>query len=492
MSILTKIKQCCKVAKPSITKGARHAMAACKAVGKACMAACRACKPVWRRAAVSCRKAWQHVGQPLWHYVGRPVWRYFLRPVGKGIYTFFKWIALALWFLVWPLRFLYRVFLRKRIRRLRRKWASAPPINRIDRYITGNFIGTYVFSILLIILVVIVFDYNEKIDKLSIAHNEMQVSWGRIFRDYYLTIIPYFINMFSALFVFISVIFFTTKLADRSEIIAMRASGMSFKRLLRPYFLSAAIIAIANLTLGSFIIPQSNKVRTKFENKYIKKDNKTQDYNLQLQVDTGVIAFFSEFNSENKSGTGFSLDRFQNKKLVSHLTALRIQYDTIAESRYHWHLYNYRIRHMRGMKESIISGMELDTIISIEPKDLLYTNKQQETMTTPELYEYIEKQRTRGSANLSSFEVEFHQRFASAFAAFILTMIGVSLSCEKRKGGMGFALGIGLILSFGYILFQTVTATFATNGSFPPMLAVWLPNILFSFIAFYLYRKTPK
>lgn len=491
MSIIGKIKYLFVVLSTAIGKGILRVGAALKPIAKAFRPIAKACKPMRRAFVRASRKTWQFLRRPL-QRCAKAVWRFFLRPVGKGIYTFFKWIGIGFWFLLWPLRFLYRITLRKRIQRLRRNWDSAPPVNRIDRYIITNFIGTYVFSILLIILVVIVFDYNEKIDKLTNAHNEMNVSWGMIFRDYYLTIIPYFINMFSALFVFISVIFFTTKLADRSEIIAMRASGMSFKRLLRPYFLSASIIAVVNLALGSFIIPQSNKIRTKFESTYIKKNSKTMDFNIQLQVDSGVIAFFSEFNSQNKSGTGFCLDRFQNKKLVSHLTALRIQYDTLAESRYHWRLYNYRIRKMKGMKESVTSGTEMDTVITVEPKDLLYTNKQQETMTTPELYEFIEKQRTRGSANLSTFEVEFHQRFASAFAAFILTVIGVSLSCEKRKGGMGFALGVGLILSFGYILFQTVTATFATNGNFPPMLAVWLPNILFSIIAFYLYRKTPK
>ena len=214
--------------------------------------------------------------------------------------------------------------------------------------------------------------------------------------------------------------------------------------------------------------------------------------NVQLQVDTGVIAFFSSFNIQTKSGSGFSLDKFRNKKLVSHLTALRVQYDTIADQRYQWRIYNYCIRQLRGMHEQITSGLELDTIIAVEPQDLLYTRNQQETMTTPEISEYIDKQRLRGSANVSTFEVEYHQRFASAFAALILTVIGVSLSSEKRKGGMGLSLGLGLALSFGYILFQTISASFATNGGWPPMLAVWIPNIIFSIVAFILYRRTPK
>ena len=380
----------------------------------------------------------------------------------------------------------------ERIERKREDWRNSPPINRIDRYLIKKFIGTYFFSIVLIIAIVIVFDFNEKIDKLTTANKEFGISWGRIFVDYYLNTIPYFANLFSSLFVFISVIFFTSKLADRSEIIAMRSNGMSFKRILRPYIISAVLIGLLNLVLGAYVIPHSNKIRTDFENQYIKKRQITIVDNVQLQVDTGVIAFFSSFNINTKSGSGFSLDKFRNKKLVSHLTALRVQYDTIADRRYQWHIYNYSIRELHGMHEKISSGVELDTIIVVEPRDLLYTRNQQETMTTPEISEYIDKQRMRGSANVSTFEVEYHKRFASAFAAFILTIIGVTLSCEKRKGGMGLSLGLGLALSFGYILFQTISASFATNGGWPPMLAVWIPNIIFSVVAFVLYRRTPR
>ena len=382
--------------------------------------------------------------------------------------------------------------IKERIERKREDWRNSPPINRIDRYLIKKFIGTYFFSIVLIIAIVIVFDFNEKIDKLTTANKEFGISWGRIFVDYYLNTIPYFANLFSSLFVFISVIFFTSKLVDRSEIIAMRSNGMSFKRILRPYIISAVLIGLLNLVLGAYVIPHSNKVRTDFENQYIKKRQITMVDNVQLQVDTGVIAFFSSFNINTKSGSGFSLDKFRNKKLVSHLTALRVQYDTIADRRYQWHIYNYSIRELHGMHEKITSGLELDTIIVVEPRDLLYTRNQQETMTTPEISEYIDKQRMRGSANVSTFEVEYHKRFASAFAALILTIIGVTLSCEKRKGGMGLSLGLGLALSFGYILFQTISASFATNGGWPPMLAVWIPNIIFSVVAFVLYRRTPR
>lgn len=359
---------------------------------------------------------------------------------------------------------------------------------RIDRYIIAKFLSTYIFLIVIIILIAIIFDFNEKIDKFTQSNASIQ----KILFDYYLNFIPYFSNLFSPLFVFIAVIFFTSKLADNSEIIAMKSAGMSFRRLLRPYMFSAAIIALTTFLLGAYVIPKGNIARVNFENTYIKKKNISSAENIQMQVDTGVVAYITHFDNKTKSGYGFSLDKFVNKKLVSHLTAQTIQYDTLSERRYSWTIRMYRIRTLQGMKEKIESGGKMDTIIMMEPSDFFYTNNQQETMTLPQLDEFIDKQTLRGAAGVSTFEVEFYKRFAMPFAAFILTIIGVSLSCEKRKGGMGTSIGVGLALSFSYILFQTVSATFATNAGWPPMLSVWIPNILFAIIAFVLYKKTPK
>lgn len=374
------------------------------------------------------------------------------------------------------------------ISKLRKKWDEHPLLTRLDRYIIKKFLGTFIFILFLIIVVVIVFDFNEKIDKFTSSH----APWQKIFFTYYLNYIPYFANLFSPLFVFIAVIFFTSKLADNTEIIAMRSNGMSFRRLLKPYMISAALIAIVSFILGAYIIPHSNITRINFESKYIKKQEISIVENVQLQVDTGVVAYIGTYNNKTKVGLNFSLDKFVNKKLVSHMTAMRIQYDTISDVRYRWKIYEYRIRKLRGMHEVITSGRQMDSIISMEPADLIYTRNQQETMTMPELDDFIQKQRLRGSTNVSIFEVEYHKRIAAAFAAFILTLIGVTLSCEKRKGGMGLSLGLGLALSFSYILFQSVSSTFAINAGWPPMLSVWIPNIIFLFIAFYLYRRTPQ
>ncbi|MCF0198106.1 MAG: YjgP/YjgQ family permease [Bacteroidaceae bacterium] len=364
-----------------------------------------------------------------------------------------------------------------------------PLLKRLDTYIIGKFLGTYFFSILLIISIVVVFDYNEHIDRLT----QNNAPWQEIVFDYYLNFVPYYANMFSALFVFISVIFFTSKLADNSEIIAMISAGVSFRRLMRPYLISATLIAILTFFLGSEIIPRGSVSRLAFENQYMrKKKNATYADNVQMQVDTGVIAFIEHFDGPSKTGYHFSLDKFENKKLVSHLTATSITYDSLANERFHWHLNNVTIRDLKGMREYISHKQSIDSLIIMEPQDFLFTRNLQETMTNSELLDYIDRQRIRGTGNVKAFLVEYYKRFASCIAAFVMTIIGASLSSRKRKGGMGFALGIGLVLSVAYAFLQGIAAGFATNANVPPLLAVWLPNILYIIIAIYLYKKAPR
>ena len=359
-------------------------------------------------------------------------------------------------------------------------------VRRMDRYIIGKFLGTYFFAIALIISIAVVFDINEHIDKF--ITNEAPIS--AIIFDYYLNFIPYFSNLFSPLFVFIAVIFFTSKMAENSEIIAMMSTGMSFRRMLRPYMISAAIIAALTYGLGAYVIPKGNVSRVAFENKYKRKKKPEYVRNVQLEVDNGVIAYMERYEGYNKTAYRFSLDKFVDKKLVSHLTARSATYDTTSVHK--WTLKNYTIRELNGMRETITKGERLDTIIAMEPQDFLITKGQQQTMTSAELDEYIAKQKKRGFANIKEFQIEYHQRIAMSFAAFILTVIGVSLSARKVKGGIGLYLGIGLALSFSYILFQTISSTFAVNGNTPPFIAVWIPNILYTFFAIYLYRKAPK
>ena len=361
-------------------------------------------------------------------------------------------------------------------------------LKRLDRYIIAKFIGTYIYSIVLIISISIVFDVNENLAKFSTHGAPLKA----IVFDYYANFVPYFANLFSPLFVFIAVIFFTSKLAGNSEIIAMLAAGASFKRLLRPYLISAALIAVVNYGLGAYIIPRGNIIKMDFEAKYKNNKRTLSAANVQLMVGQGTIAYLQQYDDRSKTGYGFSLDKFENKKLVSHMTASTIRYDSISEDRFHWKAQNYKIRTLKGLREEIKSGSVIDTLIQMEPMDLVYFNGQQETLTSDELRDYIAKQTERASSNVVQYEVEYHKRIATSFASFVLTVIGVSLSSRKRKGGMGLYLGIGLALSFSYILLQTISSTFAINADTPPILAAWIPNILYALIAYFCYRQAPN
>ena len=349
----------------------------------------------------------------------------------------------------------------------------------LDRYIIRNFLGTYVFAILLLLAIVVMFDVNEKLDAFLKAPFKATVF------DYFLNFLPYFANQFSPLFTFIAVIFFTSKLAGNSEIIAMLSTGMSYRRLLRPYMFSAFVIASVTYALSAYVIPPANVKRIDFTNTYVK--NKRIDYgsNIMLMVAPGEIAYMSRYDNVSKTGTRFSLEKFEGKTLVSRLTAQSIKWDTL----YHWTVRDYVIRDFTEHREYISQGKSLDTVIPFEPRDFLIAKNDHEKMTTADLSEYIDRQKDRGVANIQSFEVEYHRRFAMTAAAFILTVIGMALSSRKVKGGVGVNIGIGPGLSFSYILFMAVTSAFAVSGLTSPMVAMWIPNMVYAIIAIVLYRR---
>ncbi len=359
--------------------------------------------------------------------------------------------------------------------------------SRLDRYVMKKFLGTYFLSIMLIISVAVVFDFSEHSDKFTMNHAPFLK-----LVEYYANFIPFYSNLFSALFVFVAVIFFTSKLAENSEIIAMMSSGMSFGRLMRPYMTSAFIIASLSLWLGTEVIPRGSVSRLEFETRYKSRRKPQIAEHVQLQVDTGVIAYIDFFDGQRKRGERFTLDKFQNKSLVSHLTAQSIIYDTLADERYHWKLMQVKVRTLSGLREHITTYTTLDSVIIMEPKDFMMTKNYQQTLTNSELLDYIERQQMRGSSNVKVYQVEYHKRYADPFAAFILSSIGLSLSFRKRKGGMGGSLGLGLALSAIYIMLQTISSTFAINSDWPPALAAWFPNIIFSIVATVLYRRSLK
>lgn len=357
-------------------------------------------------------------------------------------------------------------------------------IKRLDWYIIKKYLGTYTFSIILIISISVIFDLTEKIDNFF----ENDAPWEAIVFDYYLNFIPFFANLFTPLFAFISVIFFTSKMAMNSEIIAILASGISFNRFLRPYFISATLIGLFTFFLSGYVIPPSNKIRLAFEDKYISRFTSEVVRNVQFEVEKGTIVYFERFEEKSKEGYHFSMEKFDGKTLISRMTAENIKWDSLN----HWTLYNYTIRDFDGMYEHISQGYEIDSVICMDPADFFVTAKNSSEMKNPELRNYLKRQKERGMSNIQAFEDEYQKRFSMPFSALILTLIGVSLSSRKVRGGMGLYIGVGIALSALYILFISLSSSFAINGSMPSLLAVWLPNIIFMIIGLFLYYKAPK
>lgn len=356
---------------------------------------------------------------------------------------------------------------------------------RIDTYVIKKFLGTYIFMITLILSISVVFDINEKIDKFMSNSAPLK----EIIFNYYVNFIPYYANLFSPLFIFLAVIFFTSKMASHSEIIAILSNGIGFRRLLKPYMLSAAIIAVFSFVMGSYIIPPANETRIDFERKYIDpQKQKTGDRDIQFKVAEGTVVYFGNFDLQTNTGYNFSIDHFDSLKLVSRLTAQSVKYDSL----YHWTINQYQIRNFNGLKEEITDGTSIDTIIQIVPNDFIVAKTDQQMMTTPQLLRHVRSQKQRGLGNIQAFQIEYHSRYASVFSAFILTIIGVSLSARKVKGGMGLNIGIGLALSMAYILFMTISSSFAVKGNMSPFVAAWVPNIVFMGIAFFLYKRAPN
>lgn len=357
-------------------------------------------------------------------------------------------------------------------------------MKKLDLYIIKKFLGTFFFSIVLIISIGIVFDLTEKMDDFF----ENQLTAKEIILNYYLPFIPYYMNMFSSLFIFISCIFFTSKLANNSEIIAMLSAGVSFHRIMLPYWMSAGFLFVFFMLMGGYVIPPANQKMLEFQDKYIDQFSTENARNVQMEVTPGTILYIETFQKQTSTGYRSSLELFDGKSLQMRLTADRICHD----SAYNWHFESYTRRTFNGLTEEVERGARFDTIIPIEPNELFITAENAQMMTNPELREYIAKQSARGAGNTKAFESELHKRWASPLGAFIMTLLAVSMSSRKVRGGMGKNLGIGLTLSALYILFSTVSTTFSVKGVMSPFMAVWLPNFVFLAIGLYLYTKTPK
>ncbi len=355
----------------------------------------------------------------------------------------------------------------------------------LDKYIIKKFLGTFFLSLALIIVIAVVFDISEKIDDFLERHAPLSA----IVFQYYLNFIPYFANLFAPLFVFISVIFFTAKMAANTEIVAILNSGVSFKRMLLPYFISAATIAIISFYFNGWVIPHSNNTRLAFENVYIRNPVEFKDRNIHRQISPGVFIYMESYNTNENMGFRFSMEKIQDGKRTYFLNSDRITWDSTLSK---WRIDNYYIRTINGFHEHLTSGLFIDTTLSFYPSDFKRRLTIVEAMDTPALNRFIEDEKLQGSASIPIYLIEKYRRGAVPVAIFILTLMGVSLSSRKTRGGIGVQLGIGITLSFTYILFMQISNTFATSGSVPPLLAVWIPNIIFSVIALFLLKIAPK
>jgi lipopolysaccharide export system permease protein len=357
---------------------------------------------------------------------------------------------------------------------------------RLDVYIVKKFITTFFVALLLIIGIVIIFDISEKIDDFVSKEAPLKA----IIFDYYVNFVPYFMNMFSPLFVFITVIFFTSKMAADTEIVAILSCGISFHRMMVPYIFSATLIALFSLCLNLFIIPEANKTRLDFENQYIKQRYKGVGRNVHYQIAPGEYVFAESFSSWNSTAYRFTLEKIENDRLVSKISAESAVYDSTSNS---WRLKKYFIREYNDdLTDRVRSGRQMDTVIALSVKDFYLTENTVETLTYSELNELIDIQQMRGDANVKFALIEKNTRFALPFSAFILTIMGVALSSKKRRGGIGWNIGIGIALAFTYILFLRFSQMFVHTGTLPPAVALWLPNIVFTIIAVFLYRIAPK
>ena len=357
----------------------------------------------------------------------------------------------------------------------------------IDRYIIRKFLGTFVYAIILLAVVIIIFDISEKVDDFI----QKQAPLKAIIFDYYLNFLPFFINKFTALFTFISVIFFTSKMAGDTEIIAILNSGVSFKRFLRPYIFGAVVLSLFSFMLTNFVIPKTIHKMIDFESRYVKKQNTTNNTNIHMQIEPGTYIYVESFNSQVNSGYKFTLEKLEKGKgLVYKLESDALVWDTIKRK---WTVNNfYERKLLPNGNEVIQKGATRNIVLNVKPEEFNIDTDNVMYMNFFELRSFIQKERLKGSSQINRYLVEMHQRFAFPFAGIILTLIGVALSSRKVRGGTGLHLGFGIAITFTYILFLQVTTVFARFGEVPPALGVWTPNIIFGLVAWYLLWKAPK
>ena len=358
-------------------------------------------------------------------------------------------------------------------------------MKKLDWYILKKFLGTFFFIIGLLIGITVVIDISEKVDNLV----ESEATLGYIITGYYFNFIPYITALLAPFFVLVAVIFFTSQLASRSEIIAILNSGTSFYRMLYPYFVGALILAAGLWISNNWLVPSANQERLAFERDYIYKRNFSIRVNFHRCVAPGTFIYVENYNPDDHTGYKFSLDRFVNDSLVYKLRSEKIEWvDSIQK----WRLYNFYIRKRNGNEDIITKVLQADSIFPFTSQEFSLKQGNKEEMTSAELRKHIQYMRSQGLSDIEFYEVEYHRRTASAFSIFILTLIGVSVASRKMRGGLGWHLVLGIGLSALYEIVMKFSITFSTNSSLPAIIGVWIPNLIFAAIAVYLLAKAPK
>ncbi|GAB5558266.1 MAG: LptF/LptG family permease [Schleiferiaceae bacterium] len=358
----------------------------------------------------------------------------------------------------------------------------------IDRYIFFKFLGTFFTVLMLIMLIAIVFDVSEKLEDFV----SKGASGREIFMDYYVNFIAFYGNLFSSLIVFISTIWFTSRMTARTEIVAILSASISYRRLMLPFFYGALVVFGLSMWMNHFVIPKTNIDRLNFENTYI-NNNQNQDLKSQdihFQVKPNHVIFLGSFNERGQSGYNFSYEVYEKSRMINKLDADFIRYDSIKKI---WRLDNWVRREiLEDGTELLSTGRRLDTIYPFLPEDVVPKLFTTSMMDTPELLSFIDTEVLRGSEKVNYHEIELYKRTAFPFSTFILILIAVSLSTKKSRGGLGLNIALGLLLSTVYIFLMQVSTTFSTHGDLTPMIAVWVPNIVFAILGIFLYKTAPK
>lgn len=355
----------------------------------------------------------------------------------------------------------------------------------LDWYILKKLLKTYVFAVFLIVLIVMVIDYTEKID--DFIRREAPIR--AILFDYYLNFIPYWANYISPLMVFIATVFFTASMASKTEIIAILSSGISFPRLMRPYLIGSSFIAIGTFIMIGWIVPNANKIRVPFEHQYINNQYFFDKRDVHIKISPDVYAYIESYDNSTNTGYRFSLERISGNEIKQKLMSDRITWDSVARK---WTIHEYRMRTLTGGESKLVYGSKIDTTLNLLPKDFQNKHLLHETFTLPELDRHIDLVRSRGADGIEVFLIEKYLRYANPFSVIILTIIGFLVSARKSRGGVGFQIALGFSLAFIYILFFMMSKGIAEGGGMPPLLAVWLPNIVFSTIGVGLYYTIPR